>query len=86
MSRFNKLSHAIWHCKYLIVWTPKYRYRMLKGAIKEEGENCLSMFSEQKRCKLDQMNVQDDHVHIIVAVPPKVSISELVGGGDRFKC
>ena len=79
MSRFNKLSHAIWYCKYHIVWTPKYRYRILKGAIKEEVENCLRMFSEQKRCKLESINVQENHVHIIIDVPPKESISDIVG-------
>ncbi|MDF1549781.1 MAG: transposase [Bacteroidales bacterium] len=35
MSRFNKMSHTIWHCTYHIVWTPKYRYRILKGEIKK---------------------------------------------------
>ncbi len=79
MSRFSKLSHAIWYCKYHIVWTPKYRYRILSGEVKEEVENCVRMFSEQKRCTLDSMNVQPDHVHVILDVPPKVSISEIVG-------
>lgn len=73
------MSHAVWHCKYHIVWTPKYRYRILKGAIKEEVENCLRMFSEQKRCDIEELNVQEDHVHILISVPPKVSISDLVG-------
>ena len=36
MSRFQKLSHVIWHCQYHIVWVPKYRYKVLKGKIGEE--------------------------------------------------
>lgn len=79
MSRFKKLSHTIWYCMYHIVWTPKYRYRILKGEIKEEVERCIRVFSDQKRCMDEELNVQEDHVHLMVLVPPKVSISELVG-------
>jgi len=79
MSRFKKLSHAIWHCCYHIVWTPKYRYRVLKGEIKTEVENCIRLFSDQKGCEIIEMNVQLDHVHLLVQVPSKVSISDLMG-------
>ena len=79
MSRFYKLSHTVWHCSYHIVWTPKYRYRILKGEIKKEVERCLRSFSEQKKCIIEELNVQDDHVHLLIKIPPKVSVSELVG-------
>ena len=79
MSRFKRLSHAIWHCMYHIVWTPKYRYRILKGEIKVEVEHCIKVFSEQKGCMIEELNVQEDHVHLVLLVPPKVSISDIVG-------
>ena len=79
MSRFKKLSHAVWHCGYHIVWTPKYRYRILKGEIKDEVEYCIRTFSGQKGCIIEELNVQLDHVHLLVMVPPKVSISDLLG-------
>jgi putative transposase len=79
MSRFKKLSHTIWYCMYHIVWTPKYRYRILKGEIKTEVEKCIRIFSDQKKCLIEELNVQEDHVHLMVMVPPKVSISELIG-------
>jgi len=79
MSRFMKLSHTIWHCTYHIVWTPKYRYRILKDQVKQEVEKCLRIFCEQKRCIIEELNVQEDHVHILVKVPPKVSVSDFVG-------
>lgn len=79
MSRFKKQSHTLWHCTYHIVWTPKYRYRILKGKIKDEVEQCIRLFSEQKGCEVEELNVQEDHVHLLVKVPPKVSISDLVG-------
>ena len=79
MSRFRKLSHTIWHCQYHIVWVPKYRYRILSGKISTEVERYLRAFSEQKHCEIIELNVQVDHVHLIVMVPPKTSISEYVG-------
>ena len=69
----------MWSCSYHIVWTPKYRYRVLKGEIKAEVEHCIRLFADQKGCEIEEMNVQEDHVHLLVQVPPKVSISDLMG-------
>ena len=79
MSRFIKLSHAIWYCKYHIVWTPKYRYKILVGEVKMEVDRCIRLFSSQKGGKVEELNVQSDHVHLILSIPPKVSVSEMVG-------
>ena len=79
MSRFRKLSQTIWHCKYHIVWVPKYRYRILKGKIAELVEQYIRAFSEQLGGEIIELNVCDDHVHLLALVPPKVSISGYVG-------
>ena len=79
MSRFRKLSHTIWHCQYHILWTPKYRLRILTGQVEEEVNRCTRAFSEQKGCEVIELNVQIDHVHLIAMVVPKISISEFVG-------
>lgn len=79
MSRFRKLSHTIWHCQYHILWTPKYRLRILTGQVGEEVNRCIRAFSEQKGCEVIELNVQIDHVHLIAMVVPKISISEFVG-------
>ena len=79
MSRFRKLSQTIWHCQYHIVWVPKYRFRILSGKVANEVENCIRAFSEQLGCEIIEMNIQIDHVHLIVMVPPKVSISGYAG-------
>ena len=79
MSRFRKLSHTIWHCQYHILWTPKYRLRILTGQVAEEVTRCIRAFSEQKGCEVIELNVQIDHVHLIAMVVPKISISEFVG-------
>lgn len=65
--------------QYHIVWVPKYRYRVLNGQIASEVENCIRAFSEQKECEIVELNVQIDHVHLLVMVPPKISISDYVG-------
>ncbi len=79
MSRFQKLSQTIWHCQYHIIWVPKYRFRILIGEIATEVGSCVRAFSEQKGCRIIELNVQIDHVHLLIMVPPKVSISNLMG-------
>ena len=79
MSRFRKLSQTIWHCQYHIVWVPKYRFRILGGEIAAEVANCIRAFSEQQHSEVVELNIQLDHVHLLVLVPPKVSISNFVG-------
>jgi putative transposase len=79
MSRFKKLSQTIWHCQYHIVWTPKYRYRVVKGDIAEEVDSCIMMFSDQLHCEVIERSVQTDHVHLVVMIPPKTAVSDYVG-------
>ena len=79
MSRFRKLSHSIWHCHYHIVWVPKYRFRILTGPVANEVARCIRAFSEQKGAEIVELNVQIDHVHLLVLIPPKISVSSFVG-------
>lgn len=79
MSRFRKLSHTIWHCQYHIVWVPKYRFRILVDGIKEAAESGIQAICGYAGCEVVELNVQKDHVHLIVMIPPKVSISYLMG-------
>jgi putative transposase len=79
MSRFRKLAQTLWHCQYHIVWAPKYRYKVLQGEIAREAEYCVRGFSEQLSCEINEFNIQKDHVHLLVMVPPKISISDYLG-------
>jgi putative transposase len=58
---------------------PKYRYKILKGNVGVEIERCIRLFCEQEMCEVVELNVQEDHIHLIVMMPPKVSVSELIG-------
>ena len=79
MSKFKKLSHVIYRCDYHIVWTPKYRFKILEGLVKKQLEEDIKMLLEWIGCEKKELNIQIDHIHLIVSVPPKVSISKLMG-------
>jgi putative transposase len=61
------------------VWVPKYRFRILKDEVKIEVEECIRMFSEQLDCKIEELNIQENHIHLIVMVPSKVAVSKYIG-------
>jgi len=79
MSKYKKLSHVIYKCDYHIVWVPKYRFRILTGQVKLLLESDLRMLCEWKKCEIQEMSVQIDHIHLVMSIPPKVSISEMMG-------
>ena len=55
MSRFEKLTHVLWHCQYPIVFVPKYRYRVLKGVLAEEVHNCIQVYCSRLRCTVVEL-------------------------------
>lgn len=79
MSKYKKLSHTVYLCLYHIVWIPKYRYKILEGAIKEYIEVEIRKLSEYKGVEVQELNIQKDHIHMVVSIPPKISISEYMG-------
>lgn len=79
MSRFQKLAHVIWHCQFHIVFVPKYRYRVLTGDLGRFVYGRIITHTERLKCQVVELKVQADHVHLLVMVPPKISISQLVG-------
>ena len=79
MGKYKKLSHVVYKCEYHIVWVPKYRFRILTGEIKNLVEENIKMLCEWKRCEVQEMSVQNDHIHLVVSIPPKVSFSDMMG-------
>jgi len=61
------------------VFVPKYRFKVLVGEIAREVEKCIRAFTEQQGGEIIELNIQLDHVHLLVNVPPKVSISNFAG-------
>jgi putative transposase len=71
-SEFQKLSHSIYQCKYHIVFCPKYRYRLLGGEVGEYTKREIYRLAEQKdRVEVLEVNVQADHVHMVLSIAPK---------------
>lgn len=79
MAKYRKLSHTVYYCTYHIVWTPKYRFRVLEGKIRDFVENKIKQISEWYSVEIEEMSVQADHVHIVCSIPPKLSVSNYVG-------
>ena len=79
MVKYRKLSHVVYHCNYHIVWVPKYRFRILDGIIKELIERDIKVISEWKGAEIEEMSVQKEHIHIVVSIPPKLSVSDYIG-------
>lgn len=79
MSRFTKASHVLWCCQYHIVWTPKCRFRILRNNVGKEVYKQIRISSEQLGIEVVELNVQLDHVHLLVKIPPKLSIPHVIG-------
>ena len=79
MKDFNRLAHAVWKCKYHVVWCPKYRFRILTGDIGRSIRDIIKQLCEWKSIEILEGNVQKDHLHLVLLVPPKYSILEVVG-------
>ena len=80
MGRFQKLTHTIYECKYHIVFCPKYRYKILKGEVAEYCRQQLySLVRGKELIELLELNIQSDHIHMVISVPPKYSISKVMG-------
>lgn len=77
---FQKLSHTIYECKYHIVFCPKYRYRVLKDEIATYTQEQLYALCRQKEgVEVLELNIQPDHVHLVLSIPPKYAVSNIMG-------
>ena len=79
MAKWQKLAHVVYQCVYYIVWCPIYRYRILRGNVARFVDENIRALCEWKKVDGMELNLQEDHLHLVVSVPPKVSISQLLG-------
>ena len=75
----NSLSHTTWNCKYHIVFAPKYRRQIIYGKIKAEIGKILRTLCDRKGVEIIEAEACPDHIHMLVSIPPKYSVSELMG-------
>jgi putative transposase len=78
--RFKRLSHTIYECKYHIVFCPKYRFRIFKDEIAEYTKQQVYILCRQKESvEIMELNVQVDHIHLVMSIAPKYAVSFLMG-------
>ena len=73
------LSHSKWNCKYHIVFAPKYRRQVIYGQIKADIGKILRMPCEQKKVNIIEAEACPDHIHMLVEIPPNLSVSQFMG-------
>lgn len=76
---YESLSHSKWDCKYHIVFVPKYRKKVLYGKIRKFLGSVFHELAKQRRSKILEGHMVQDHVHMLIQIPPKYSVSEVVG-------
>lgn len=79
MNDVNSLSHSKWRCKYHIVFAPKYRRMAIYKELKTDIGKILRQLCEQQKVKLIEAEACPDHIHLLVAIPPHLSISHFMG-------
>ena len=75
----NALAHTKWMCKYHIVFTPKYRRKMIYNQYREDVREIIKQLCSYKGVEILGGNVMSDHVHILLSIPPKMSVSSFMG-------
>jgi len=75
----GSLAHSKWRCQYHIVFAPKYRRQVIYGQIKTDIGKILRKLCEQKGVEIIEAELCPDHVHMLVSIPPKYSVSQIVG-------
>jgi putative transposase len=75
----ESLAHTTWNCKYHIVFAPKYRRMVVYGRIKTEIGKILRTLCERKGIEIHEAEACPDHIHMLVSIPPKLSVSSAMG-------
>ncbi len=79
MKDINSLSHSKWRCQYHIVFAPKYRRLAIYGQLKADIGKILRELCERKGVEIIEAEACPDHIHMLVSIPPKYSVSEIIG-------
>ena len=75
----SSLSHTRWDCKYHIVFSPKFRRKVIYGKLKKDIGKILRELCERKEVEIVEANACVDHIHMLVKIPPKLSVSSFMG-------
>ncbi|WP_043758441.1 IS200/IS605 family transposase [Imhoffiella purpurea] len=79
MDEFESLSHSKWECKYHVVFIPKCRRRVLYGQLRSHLGEVFHQLARQKESRIEEGHLMLDHVHMLISIPPKYPVSQVVG-------
>jgi putative transposase len=79
MQTYESLKHTTWECKYHVVFIPKCRRKVLYQGIRQELGTVFRSLAEQWECQVEEGHLMPDHVHMLLSVPPKYSVSNVMG-------
>ena len=79
MQEYQSLNHTKWDCKYHVVWIPKYRKKTLYGSMKKQLVPVISELARQKECRIVEGRLVADHVHMVISIPPKYAVAQVIG-------
>ena len=79
MEERQSLSHTVWECKYHVVWIPKYRRKRIFGELRQYLGDVFRELARQKESQVLKGHLLPDHVHMLVAIPPKYAVSQVIG-------
>jgi putative transposase len=79
MNNYKSLSHTVWECKYHVVWIPKYRKSVIYDSLRRHLGKVFCELARQKESEIEEGHLMSDHVHALISIPPKYSVSQVVG-------
>ena len=79
MNNIGRLRHSVWECKYHLVWIPKCRRKVLYGQLRRELGEVFHELARQKECRIEEGHMLPDHVHVLMSIPPKYAVAQVVG-------
>jgi putative transposase len=79
MDDYESLSHTKWECKYHVVFIPKYRRKVLYGDLRQHLGDVFRRLALQKESRIEQGHLMPDHVRMMISIPPKYAVSQVVG-------
>jgi len=79
MDGIQSLSHTVWECKYHVVWIPKYRRKSLYGQLRKHLGQVFRELARQKESMIEEGHLMPDHVHMLISIPPKYGVAQVVG-------
>ncbi len=79
MNDYESQSHTKWECKYHVVFIPKCRRKVLYGQLRDKLGEVFRELARQKECRIEEGHLMPDHVHMLISVPPKYSVAQVMG-------